>query len=122
MRRASVIRKQLVIQLSLVAVASIGFFTLDGVMPAGSVLFGGGIAVVNLLLLEWRRRVADSGPALSATASLRVLYRTALERFVAVVALFAVALGVLRLDPLALIGGFIIGQLALLMTGTEKTD
>ena len=65
---------------------------------------------------------ADKGPALSAAASLRLLYRTALERFVLAATLFALALGVLRLDPLALLTGFIVGQTALIVTGTGKTD
>jgi len=59
---------------------------------------------------------------LSAAASLRLLYRTALERFVLAVALFALGLGLMRLDPLALLTGFIVGQAALIMTGTGKTD
>jgi hypothetical protein len=53
---------------------------------------------------------------------LRLLYRTALERFVLTATLFALALGVLRLEPLALLTGFIVGQTALIVTGTGKTD
>jgi len=116
------IRKRLGFQLAMVTVASIVFFMLGDVMQAGSVWFGSAIATANLLLLEWRRRTADRGPALSAAASLRLLYRTALERFVLATLLFALALGVLRLDPLALLTGFIVGQVALIVTGTGKTD
>jgi ATP synthase protein I len=119
---ASGIRKQLEFQLALVTVTSVVFFTLGDARQAGSVWFGGAIAAANLMLLEWRRRVADRGPALSAAASLRLLYRTALERFVLAATLFALALGVLRLDPLALLSGFIVGQTALILTGTGKTD
>jgi hypothetical protein len=36
--------------------------------------------------------------------------------------LFALALGVLKLDPLALIAGFIAGQMALLVNGIYKTE
>ena len=116
------IRRQLEFQLALVTVTSVIFFTLGDALQAGSVWFGGAIATANLLLLEWRRRVADSGPALSAAASLRLLYRTALERFALAVTLFVLALGVLQLDPLALLTGFIVGQTALILTGTGKTD
>jgi ATP synthase protein I len=116
------IRKRLGFQLVLIAVTSIVFFALGDVMQAGSVWFGGAIASANLLLLEWRRRAADKGPALSAAASLRLLYRTALERFVLAVVLLALGLGVLRLDPLALLSGFIVGLVALIVTGTGKTD
>ena len=119
---ASGIRKQLEFQLVLVTVTSVVFFTFGDALQAGSAWLGGVIASANLLLLEWRRRVADTGPALSAGASLRLLYRTALERFLLVAMLFALALGVLRLDPLALLTGFIVGQTALILTGTGKTD
>jgi ATP synthase protein I len=116
------IRKRLGFQLVLIAVTSIVFFALGDVIQAGSVWFGGAIASANLLLLEWRRRAADKGPALSAAASLRLLYRTALERFVLAAVLFVLGLGVLRLDPLALLSGFIVGLVALIVTGTGKTD
>ena len=78
--------------------------------------------MTHSLLLEWRRACADSGRALSGTESLRLLYRTALERFALVVLLFALALGVLQLDPPALIAGFIAGQLALVVTRIYKTE
>jgi len=116
------LRKSLGFQLAAIAVTSIVFFTLGGTLQAASVWFGGAIATANLLLLEWRRRAADRGPAQSAAASLRLLYRTAIERFVLATTLFALALGVLRLDPLALLTGFIVGQVALIVTGTGKTD
>jgi ATP synthase protein I len=110
---ASSIRKLVVLQLLLIAVTSVVFFLLYGGFQAGSVWYGGAVASVNGLLLEWRRHVADLGRALSAGESIRVLYRTALERFVLVALLFAVGLGGLRLDPPALLTGFIMGQLAL---------
>ena len=77
--------------------------------------------MTHTLLLEWRRGCADNGRALNGGESLRLLYRTALERFVLVVLLFALMLGVLQLDPLALIAGFIVGQLAL-VAGLKRTD
>ena len=42
--------------------------------------------------------------------------------FVLIAMLFALALGVLQLDPVALITGFIVGQMALVFTGTRTTD
>ena len=119
---ASGIHRRLGVLLASIAVTSIVFFMLGGALQAGSVWFGGGIAAALLLLLEWRRRSADRGPALDAASSLRLLYRTALERFMLAATLFALALGVLRLDPLALLSGFIVGQAALIVAGTGKTD
>jgi ATP synthase protein I len=114
------VRKLAMIQLLLIAATSVVFFMIYGPFQAASACFGGLIAMANMLLLEWRRWGADSGRALSAGESIRLLYRTALERFVLVALLFAVALGVLQLAPVALITGFIAGQLGLLFTGTFK--
>ena len=114
-------RRLAVLQLLLLAVISVVFYVYQGGFQAVSVWGGGAIAITQTLLLVWRRSCADSGRALSGGESLRLLYRTALERFVLVALLFALALGVLKLDPLALIAGFITGQLAL-VAGFKKTD
>ena len=109
-------------QLVLVTLVAGGFFAITGWERAGSALFGGFIATCNLLLLEWRRHRTDSGPVLSASQSIRVLYRSALERMSLVVLLFALGIGVLRLEPLALITGFIAGQIGLVFTGTRRKN
>jgi ATP synthase protein I len=113
------IRRLAVLQLALVAVTSIVFFTIYGGFQAGSVWFGGLTASLNVGWLLWRRQRADAGRALSAGQSLRLLYRSALERFMLVGLLFALGLGVLKLDPLALLTGFIVGQLALVFLGMK---
>ena len=107
-------------QLVLVTVVAGGFFAMSGWNRAGAALFGGLIATANLLLLEWRRARADSGPALSASESIRVLYRSALERMGLAVLLFALGMGVMRLEPLAVIIGFIAGQAGLVFTGIRR--
>ncbi len=114
-------RRLVVLQLLLLAITSAVFYVVYGGFQAGSVWGGGVIAMTHTLLLAWRRGCADSGRALSGGESLRLLYRTALERFVLVALLFALALGILKLDPLALIVGFIAGQLAL-VAGFKKTE
>ena len=116
------IRKLAILQLLLLAATSVVFFMIYGVFQAVSAGCGGLIAMTNVLLLEWRRRRADSGRALSAGESLRLLYRTALERFVLIALLFALALGAMQLDAVALISGFIMGQVALVFTETRRTD
>lgn len=116
------IRKLAMLQMLLLVVSSVVFFMIYGVFQAVSVWCGGLIAMSGILLLEWRRWQADRGRALSAGDSIRLLYRTALERFVLIASMFALALGVLQLDPIALITGFIVGQMALVFTGTRTTD
>ena len=110
------------LQLQLIVVTSAVFFVIYGGFQAGSAAFGGVIAGANCLVLEWRRNSANKGRALSAGQSIRLLYRTALERFVLVGVLFALGLGAWQLDPLALLTGFIVGQLALVFTGNGTTN
>ena len=119
---ASGTRKLVMLQLLLVAITSVVFFMIYRGFQAGSAAFGGVCACASQLLLEWRRIAADRGRVLSAGQSIRLLYRTALERFVLVALLFALGLGVWRLDPLALLTGFIVGQLALVFTATGKAN
>ena len=109
------VRKLAMLQLLLIAATSVIFFMVYGAFQAGSVCCGGLIAMANVLLLEWRRLGADRGRVLSAGESMRLLYRTGVERFVLVLLLFAVGVGTLQLDPLALMTGFIVGQLALVI-------
>ena len=116
------VRMVLSTQLVLVLLTSAVFFLVSGGFQAGSAGFGGAIALINVLLLEWRRYQTDTGRAIDARQSLLVLYRSALERLLLVALLFALGLGALALDPLALLTGFIMGQVALLLTGTKRTD
>ena len=116
------IRLVLSTQLVLVLLTSVVFFLVSGGFQAGSAGFGGAIAIINVLLLEWRRYQTDKGRAIDARLSLLVIYRSALERMLLVGLLVALGLGVLDLDPLALLTGFIVGQMALLLTGTHRTD
>ncbi|MGB5304794.1 MAG: ATP synthase subunit I [Gammaproteobacteria bacterium] len=122
MHLASGTRKLLGFQLLLVGAASMVFLVRAGSFQAASVWFGGAVAVINALLLVWRQQRAGSGRALSAGESLRVLYRSALERLIAVVVMFALGMAVLHLDALALLTGFIAGQLALFANTTNRTD
>ena len=96
------------------------FFALRGAEIGFAALYGGLIALVNVQLLVWRKRRVSRMRGMDARASLRVLYRSALERFVIVAALFALGLGLLGLDPLALLVTFLIGQSVVLFMWAEQ--
>ena len=113
------VRILVALQLALVAITSTVFFIVYGGFQAGSAGFGGLVAASNIGLLLWRRHGADTGRALGAGASLRLMYRSALERFVVIALLFALGLGIWRLDPLAALAGFVTGQLALVFMGMK---
>jgi ATP synthase protein I len=113
-------RKLAVIQLMLVTATSVLFYLWTDAFAAASTGFGGGIAMVNIALLLWRRDRADRGRALSAGESIRLLYRSMLERYVSVIALFWLGMGVLKLYAPAVLAGFVVGQVALFFIGNER--
>ncbi|MEO8342539.1 MAG: ATP synthase subunit I [Gallionella sp.] len=76
-----------------------------------AVLSGGGISVLNGALLAWRMTRETLHPA--PEAQLRLLYFYAAERFLVVVVLLCLCIAVLKLLPLALLGGFVMGQAVL---------
>lgn len=119
MATARDVRMLAALQTALVAVTATVFFIVYGGFQAGSAVFGGLMAATNIGLLVWRRQRVDRGRALGAAESIRVLYRTALERFVVIALLFALGLGVWRLDPVAVLAGFVTGQLALVYMGMK---
>lgn len=79
-----------------------------------AVLSGGAVAVLNGALLAWRMHQATLRSAHDAHLQLRLMYFYAAERFLVVVALLGLCLAVLKLSPLAVLGGFVAGQAALL--------
>jgi hypothetical protein len=79
-----------------------------------AVLGGGGISVLNGALLAWRMSRVAVYPAQDAHLQLRLMYFYAAERFLAVAALLGISLGVLKLSPLAVLSGFVLGQTVLL--------
>lgn len=93
-----------------VVAAVIGLVVGDG-ETAKAAFFGASIALLNTLLMLWRRCRAERQGQADAHRQLRALYVSAIERLVAVVAALAIGLKALELDPLALLAGFIAGQL-----------
>lgn len=79
-----------------------------------AVLSGGVVSVINGALLAWRMSRAASVSAHDAHLQLRLMYFYVAERFLVVVALLASCMAVLKLMPLVVLGGFVLGQAVLL--------
>lgn len=79
-----------------------------------AVLCGGGVSAVNGALLAWRMARSAQHSVREAHNQLRLLYLYAAERFLVVVALLGLFMLALKLSPLALLGGFVMGQAALI--------
>ena len=110
------IRVQLVLT---VAISAVFLVTFD-LLHALSAGFSGSIAVVNALL-AWRCAGRDrNAPARTPQQSLAALYICVVQRFVLAALLFALGLGALKLEALALLAGFIAGQLVMVIIGTQQ--
>lgn len=78
-------------------------------------LYGGGIALVDSLLLAWRtRRAAERASAGEGQLQVISLLGGAVERFVFTLAAFGLGMAVLELDPVALIAGFACAEMGYL--------
>ena len=87
---------------------------LSSTQYAIAVLGGGSAAVLNGALLAWRHNRAAMHSTHDAHQQLRLMYFYAAERFLAVVGLLGICLAILKLLPLAVLGGFILGQTVLI--------
>jgi hypothetical protein len=89
-------------------------------LSAASVWFGGGVAAINALLLARCSRRDAQAPERSPQQSLAAMYLCVLQRFVVIALLFALALGAMKLKPLAVLAGFIAGQVVMVIFGTRQ--
>lgn len=106
-------RKRTASQLLMVSAVAVLFYLMQGGLAAVAVIYGSIIVALNHLLQVRQLRRADRIAGLSAERNMRYLYRCAAERFVATVALLAVGIIMLRLEPLPLLAGYIMAQAAL---------
>ncbi len=109
------IRRVFVTQIVLCLLAGGVFALAQGAPAAVAALYGGGVTLVGSLWLG--RGVARAGASAhsAGTRSQWILYAGALQRFVVVLVLLAVGFGVLKLSPMALLGGFAAAQLGFLL-------
>lgn len=107
-------RRILVIQLATSVVAAAGFM-LQGPWGALSAFYGGMTSIVLALLSVRGFRSANKHALSDPKKSMMILYAGAVQRFVAVLVLLALGLGVFKLEPLAVFVGFAMAQASYLM-------
>lgn len=94
-----------------VIVGTLGY-AVQGEAEAKAALYGGVVALIGTLLLLWRMRRSKQKTLLDAHQHLWLFYRSGLERFLVICALLAIGMGPLKFVPLAVLVGFVAGQLA----------
>jgi len=108
-------RKVLIGQVVITLGVALAYFMMSGAFAALSALFGGAITVLNSSLLAQRVQSASEKAQASVTQGMAVLYLGAMQRFVLTLALLALGLGVLKLEPVPLIVGFALGHVGFLV-------
>ncbi len=101
----------LLIQGVLVISAAIVAYLLQGIEFSFALLYGGAATLAGTLVGAWRVRIATDEAAHSTTLGMAEFYKGAVIRFVLVIALLALGMGVLKLPALAVLIGFIVAQL-----------
>lgn len=94
----------------LAAVASVAWVSWGGHV-AMSAVFGVAVALSTTLLSVWRERRCAANEAWSAQRHLGLLFRLEAERMFLVAGLMALGFASGYMDPLALLGGFVLAQL-----------
>lgn len=102
----------LLLQLGAVGLAALVAGLFGEVGTALAVLYGGGVAVANVSLLLWRWHKGVRDFHCDVGRHMKSFYRSSMERFFVVVILLAAGLAWFGIDPLALLAGFVVGQMA----------
>jgi len=114
------IRRLLLFQSLMVAAMAAVFLVICETYSALSACYGGCVAVVNALLLARCAHRDVKAPQRSPQQSLAAVYLCVVQRFLVIALLFALGLGLVKLNPLALMTGFIVGQFVLVILETQR--
>lgn len=113
-------RNTLILQLFIALIVAAYWYYQADFITASAGLFGGLMVVLNTLWQIRSMRQAEKVADDDIQANMSLLYRYAMQRFMITLVLFALGIMLLKLDPLALLSGFIAGQLSLLFGGNKN--
>ena len=98
-----------------VAATAAAYFYSHSWSVASANLWGAITAVLNGVLLVSGLSRAEKVKSYQPHHLLRAMYRISMERFFVVILLFAIAMGGLKLSAVAVLCGFVTGQVALIL-------
>lgn len=103
-----------VIQAGLLAVAVIWLILAKGINFGLAALYGGAASIAGTLVSGWRLKVAtDDSAGMQNTLQVEIaeFYKAWIFRFVLIIALLALGMGILDMEALGILIGFIAAQL-----------
>ena len=113
-------QRLLIIQATLVLVAIIATIYLSGADAVTAALFGGCVAMANSVLLYRKLDKASSMAKDNPNGGMMTLYAGVIQRFIFVLGMFGVGMGLLKLNPVAVIGAFGLAQIAYMICGIRQ--
>ena len=114
------LRRPLVWQVGAIVVVGFAGYWIEGVRGVIAVSYGGGIAILNVIMLYWRWYRGARRYRSDPKWGLKGLYRSSVERFFLVGILLAAWFAFVKWEPLAVLTGFIVGQVAGLATNVAQ--
>ena len=109
--------KMLLIQSLLVAGIGILFYIYQGVLAAQSALYGGGIVMFNVWMMDRRIQSAIKLAKVAPGQEIKVLYIAAIQRFILTLIFLGFGMGGLQLPPIPLVVALAVAQLGYLFNG-----
>ena len=113
-------RRLIIIQSILILISAAGFAYYMGEVTIMASFFGGAVAIINTFLLSRRlssaAEMADDNP----DGGVLTLYLGVIQRFIFVLVMFGIGMGVLKLNPPAMLGTFALAQLAYMIYGSKR--
>lgn len=113
------VRALLAAQFVLVTLLSAALAFISGFPEARAAAYGGVTALLSAWVLGFSVRKAAEVARTSPGSETPVLYIGAVTRFVLVLVLFGLGMGLLQLAPGPLLGGFIVAQFGHLINGSR---
>ncbi len=115
-------RNLFVIQVALVILGMLLFYFLMEQETVIASLYGGVVAVTHTVLLSKRLISAGDMANDNPEAGILNLYLGVIQRFIFMLVMFGVGIGILKLNPPAMIGTFALAQVAYMIYGTKRSQ
>lgn len=115
-------RKVILLQLLIGSVVALGFMLGVDVQGAQSALYGMSVSIASALLLSRGVMRASSTMQTDKNKGMLILYLGAVQRFIMVLALFALGVAYLNLQPVAMIAAFGAAQMAYIFLARRHAD
>lgn len=106
------LRRILLVQAGLVIITSVILSLVKGQEFFVATLYGGATIIASTVYFGWRLKIATEAADNTPTVNSVELFKGVFIRFLIVIVLLALGLGWLKLQPIGILSGFFVAQLA----------